>query len=194
LSHQPAEDIVPGIAYGGGVAALGLVGGVNVPNAEIQHRPKGFAGMNVVNTIIAENGATSGGANVAGAFNSKGHNLIGAADADSIGFTNGVNGDQVGTVAHPINPGLDPNGLQNNGGPTLTIALEPGSRAINAGDNTFGGYTPAPTTDQRGLPRIVGPAVDIGAFEVQASSKRGRDSLGLFVSVGVFSMTGNVSG
>ena len=48
--------------------------------------------------------------------------------------------------------------LANYGGPTQTMALLPGSPAINAGTATG-----APTTDQRGLSRV--GAVDIGAFE-----------------------------
>src|SRR5262249_13341760 len=55
----------------------------------------------------------------------------------------------------------------NNGGPTKTHALLPGSPALNAGLN------PARLlTDQRG-PGFVptaGPATDIGAFEVQSLS------------------------
>jgi CSLREA domain-containing protein len=56
--------------------------------------------------------------------------------------------------------------LANNGGPTETIALRHGSVAIDAGDN---GAAQGLITDQRGqgYPRIVGPRVDIGAFEVQ---------------------------
>jgi hypothetical protein len=42
------------------------------------------------------------------------------------------------------------------------MALLPGSPAIDAGDNTD-----APSFDQRGFARIVGGAIDIGAFEVQ---------------------------
>ncbi|HRQ36696.1 MAG TPA: choice-of-anchor Q domain-containing protein [Chloroflexota bacterium] len=53
--------------------------------------------------------------------------------------------------------------LADNGGPTLTHMLLPGSPTIDAG--TADG---APTTDQRGLPRPVGSAPDIGAVEVQA--------------------------
>ena len=53
--------------------------------------------------------------------------------------------------------------LADNGGPTETHALLPGSPAINAGDPEA---APPPDTDQRGLPREVGPP-DIGAFEVQ---------------------------
>ena len=195
LNHAPAFSGVDGAAYGGGVAALELL------KAPVQHGANEFSftqpGMNVVNTIVAKNSVgtaqlvagplkvntrlttISGGPDVAGAFNSAGHNLIGAVDDDSVGFTNGVNGDQVGTVAHPIAPGFDPRGLRNNGGLTLTIGLVAGSNAINKGDSTFAGFALPPTTDQRGLPRIFGPAVDIGAFESELSANRGRDSLGL---------------
>ncbi|HEX4480452.1 MAG TPA: IPTL-CTERM sorting domain-containing protein [Rudaea sp.] len=64
-------------------------------------------------------------------------------------------------------PKLGP--LANNGGPTLTRALLPASPAINAGDNSS---TSNLTTDQRGagFARIVGPAVDIGAFELQTTA------------------------
>lgn len=53
--------------------------------------------------------------------------------------------------------------LADNGGPTPTLALLPGSPAI---DN--GSASGAPVTDQRGLPRV--GAVDLGAFEVQGTS------------------------
>ncbi len=55
-------------------------------------------------------------------------------------------------------PKLGP--LADNGGPTLTMALLPGSSAIDAGDTAS-----APPTDQRGFPRPFGPAADIGAYE-----------------------------
>jgi CSLREA domain-containing protein len=45
------------------------------------------------------------------------------------------------------------------GGPTPTMALLPGSPAIDAGNTTL-------TTDQRGVARPQGPAADIGAFEL----------------------------
>jgi len=59
-----------------------------------------------------------------------------------------------------VDPRLGP--LQDNGGPTWTHALLPGSPAIDAGDATG-----APGEDQRGVTRPQGPNVDIGAFELQ---------------------------
>ncbi len=59
--------------------------------------------------------------------------------------------------------------LADNGGPTPTAALLPGSPATDAGDPAgcadFQGFLL--TTDQRGEPRPVGPRCDIGAYEVQ---------------------------
>src|SRR5262249_21885688 len=84
----------------------------------------------------------------------------------SSGFTNGTNGDQVGTAAMPIDPKLG--ALQDNGGPTRTMALRTGSPALDTGDpHTF------PATDQRGVTRPqdgtgTGTALpDIGAYEVK---------------------------
>jgi hypothetical protein len=62
-----------------------------------------------------------------------------------------------------IEPRLAP--LADNGGPTLTMALYPDSPAINAGI-----LVPGITTDQRGTPRPVGGAADIGAFEWNGDS------------------------
>lgn len=50
--------------------------------------------------------------------------------------------------------------LGNNGGPTATIALLPASPAIDGGDTAT-----SPLADQRGFPRPVGLASDIGAYE-----------------------------
>jgi hypothetical protein len=63
--------------------------------------------------------------------------------------------------------GLDPGGLKNNGGPTLTVALLATSPAVNAiplsaCTDTSGNPV---TTDQRGVPRPQGSGCDIGAFE-----------------------------
>ncbi len=101
------------------------------------------------------------------------YNLIGNGSGSS-GLTNGSNGNQVGTAASPLNPELG--SLANNGGPTmpdgttmLTVALLPGSPAIDHGSNALAvdaNGNPL-TTDQRGLPRIVNITVDIGACEYQ---------------------------
>src|SRR5262249_21693161 len=63
--------------------------------------------------------------------------------------------------------------LQDNGGPTFTHALLPGSPAIDAGDpNAVAGVGTVPQYDQRGFPytRVIdgdgdgGSRIDIGAF------------------------------
>jgi len=65
------------------------------------------------------------------------------------------------------NPMLGP--LQNNGGPTLTMALLAGSPAIDQGDDSVLGAPLSLTADGRGtgFPRKSGLHVDIGAFELQ---------------------------
>ena len=92
-----------------------------------------------------------------------GYNLIGAGGCS---LTDGINGNQVGAVATPIDPGLAT--LADNGGPTLTYALEAGSPAIDVGD-PGNSIEPIPSTcesvDQRGVSRPQGEACDIGAFE-----------------------------
>ena len=92
-----------------------------------------------------------------GTFVSQGNNLIGKTD----GSSGWVGSDLTGTIATPLNPLLAP--LGNYGGPTQTMALLPGSPAIDAGNNAL--IPAGVTTDQRGLPRIVNTVVDIGAFE-----------------------------
>ena len=109
-------------------------------------------GSVLLNSIVALNIGDS--PDVAGAFQSHGHNLIGM-DSSSSGFS--APGDLVG-----LNPELGP--LADNGGPTLTMALLPGSPAIDAGSAVG-----APATDQRGVPRPQGAGVDIGAFEYLVS-------------------------
>jgi predicted outer membrane repeat protein len=129
----------------------------------IFHNPGG--GFFLRNTIVALNLTDFGVSNVdvSGVFSSQGHNFIGDGTGGT-GLNDGVNGDIVGTSDNPIDPKLGP--LQNNGGPTKTMALLAGSRAIDHGDNNA-----APASDQRGFARkkdgnFDGVAVvDIGAFE-----------------------------
>jgi hypothetical protein len=82
--------------------------------------------------------------------------------ADLIGINSTVEtefpaGPLAGTAASPLDPLLAP--LGEYGGPTQTMALRVGSRAINAAGGSV------PLTDQRGFARTVGGAPDIGAYE-----------------------------
>ena len=115
-----------------------------------------YATATLGNTIVAGNTAGTG-PDVYGGVASQGNNLIGKTD----GSSGWVGSDLTGTIANPLNPLLAP--LGNYGGPTQTVALLPGSLAIDAGSNAL--IPAGVTTDQRGLPRIVNTVADIGAFE-----------------------------
>ncbi len=152
----------PGSGFGGAIAAEGnsvtLTGCTLSGNsALIGGGIGGFSSdvVNLRNTIIAKN-RVGGGPDVFARVNSQGHNLIG----DGSTATGFDSTDLVGTADDPIDPLLGP--LQDNGGPTPTMALLVGSPAIAAGDTAD-----APPTDQRGAPRIVNGTIDIGAYEVQ---------------------------
>jgi hypothetical protein len=127
-----------GPATGGGVYNQGM----------LQTRDTLLAG----NTVNGP--GTNSGPDLAGDLGSLGHNLISNSDGGR-GFD--------ATDLLDVDPLLGP--LQNNGGPTQTMALLPGSPAIDAGDKT--GH---PHWDQRGRPyhRVVNHRLDIGAFEVQS--------------------------
>ncbi len=98
------------------------------------------------NSILYPN--MSSDTNIFGSLIDAGHN-INSDFSDSLTNSTSLNG---------INPDLAP--LGNYGGLTPTMAMLPGSPAIDAAD-------PAdfPATDQRGRPRPFGAAPDIGAFE-----------------------------
>ena len=129
-------------------------------------------------TIIALNDA-SNGPDVAGVLTSQGFNLIGNNTNTTIVPTTG---DQIGSAAAPIDPGLGP--LQDNGGPTRTRALLAGSRAIDKG------HSSGSNTDQRGFARLVdspvianpGDGSDIGAYEVQPDQLVGCSEINLVVN------------
>jgi hypothetical protein len=98
----------------------------------------------LVNTILAHNAPS----NVSATISDAGHNL----SSDSSGAFTGP-----GSLNN-ADPGVGP--LADNTGPTLTIALLPGSPAIDSAD-----VASAPLTDQRGGPRPAGNVPDIGAYE-----------------------------
>ena len=104
--------------------------------------------VTVTNSIVANNGTYNcqiegGGAAV---LNSGGNNVFTDPSCNPVGSDI--------PVADPL---LGP--LADNGGPTLTQALLPGSPAIDAANNAV-----CPATDQRGVARDA--ACDVGAFEL----------------------------
>jgi hypothetical protein len=83
-----------------------------------------------------------------------------------IGNTNGSTGFGAWGDGLNLDPGLGP--LADNGGPTFTHALLPGSPALEAGDDVILSAPHHFATDQRGQPRKAGYHVDIGAFELDS--------------------------
>ncbi|MEN3370959.1 MAG: hypothetical protein V7609_3102 [Verrucomicrobiota bacterium] len=120
------------------------------------------------NTIVAGNFKGTGTArdDLTGPYsNTSSYNLIGDGTGET-GITNGSNGNHVGTSAAPINALLA--ALGNYGGPTPTHLLLPASPAIDAGLDPLAvdANGDALDSDQRGNPRSINNAVDIGAVEV----------------------------
>ena len=136
-----ASNSVTGSSFdaGGGIYNVGTL---ESTNSTIAGNQADFGGglngnANAAGTIFAANAAGTG-PDVNGTINSFDYNLLQSSGSANI----------IGAMTHVIvgpNPLLGP--LQNNGGPTFTMALLPGSPAIDQGKN-FGF-----TTDQRGLPR-----------------------------------------
>ncbi len=170
-----------------GSSAIASEGTLNLTNSTVSSnfafdagsvRAVGAEGVvNIKSSIIALNTSPVGAPDVLGNYTSAGFNLIGNADF-SFGFDQPT--DQTGTSGAPLDPKLDPDGLQDNGGATETIALLFGSPGIDKG--TSDGLTGTLTTDQRGagFPRTFdnlaianatgGDGTDVGAFEVQSAT------------------------
>lgn len=112
--------------------------------------------LRLANSIVAGNTANNSGHDIS-LFNIAGPTPPIAGDHNIV--MNSSPASPPDTIA--TDPGLLP--LADNGGPTRTHALMPGSAAIDAG-------LPSPglSFDQRGsgFPRTVGAAADIGAFEL----------------------------
>ena len=152
----------------------------------------------VRNSIIARNTGPSG-PDLTGGFVSEGYNIIGNT-ANSTGF--GATGDQLN-----VDPLLATEGLQNNGGATQTIALQPNSPAIDKGKSVN------INTDQRGVARPFddpnvanaegGDGSEIGAFEIGEALVMQEKTLGNIatrlpvqtgedVMIGGFIITGDI--
>jgi CSLREA domain-containing protein len=139
-----------GTSSNGTDGAYGTGGGIEI---------NGTPGSSLANTLVASNSVPGGIQNCvnlssAGPIGDGGHNL-------SYGDTTcpGINGNpQLGT-------------LQDNGGPTPTMALGAGSAAV---DQIPQGATGCPGADQRGVgrPFPAGGQCDIGAFESGSAIQR----------------------
>jgi Tol biopolymer transport system component len=176
--------------YGVGGALFTLFANSVVRNSTISHNTAGAGGggvnggVSVENSTVTDNSARDHGGGVIGAvlFNSivVGNQAASARDVDDstsmgynlVGRTNGF----VATASDRV----DVNGasflgpLRDNGGPTLTHRLLPGSLALDAGAPSS-----AEEVDQRGIPRTHDgdgdtiSAPDIGAFEADTGEIRG---------------------
>ena len=183
VSDSTLADNLAGVGgAGGGMMGAGGGGGSGGALAVVSGPSE------VRNATVADNGVGSGGASPAGvtAASGSGGGLFvessGTADDLSLRNTivasnNGLDcasspgsailnggydlsyGDRTCPGAHR-NPRLGP--LQDNGGPTETLAIAAGSPAV---DGIPGGTGGCPATDQRGVRRPQGRACDIGAFE-----------------------------
>jgi predicted outer membrane repeat protein len=111
--------------------------------------------LQITNTILNAGASGENIFNDGGTVISHGYNV---SSDNGGGYLTGP-GDQINT-----DPLLGP--LHNNGGPTLTHALLPGSPAIDAGNPNF---TPPPFYDQRGQPfvRVFHGRIDSGSVETQ---------------------------
>lgn len=161
--------------FSGNYASLSggaIAGGGAISNSTLNDNRGGglsvSAALEIANTVLKASASDHNIVIDGGTLISRGYNV---SSDDGDGFLNGP-GDQINT-----DPLLGP--MQDNGGPTLTHALLPGSPAINAGNPSF---TPPPLHDQRGAPfvRVFNGRVDIGSFETQprraAPTPRSRPS------------------
>jgi hypothetical protein len=168
---------------GGGIESNGTL---SISNSTINGNSAGGAGggitnyagtLTVSNSTLSSNSATQG-SGIYGAPNPHSKvSLVGTIVANNTGSFNcagsiaeilGYNLDSDGSCGFTLTTditGTDPllGPLADNGGPTQTMALLPGSPAIDRGGTAANG---CPATDQRGVTRPQGPACDIGAFEL----------------------------
>ena len=126
--------------------------------------------VSVSNSTFSGNGAETGGSvqNYIGAVTLK--NTI-VTNSPTGGNCSGTITDGGGNLSYPdatcpginADPKLGP--LQNNSGPTHTMALGPGSAAIDAANDITCAAAPVNNRDQRGIVRPQGTHCDIGAVE-----------------------------
>lgn len=124
------------------------------------------------NSILASNLAGGTGSDCRGTLTSEGHNLIQTLAGCALAGT--TTGNLLG-----VDPGLAP--LADNGGPTPTHALQPGSPALDAGDPAPPGdtETACEPADQRGIARPQRRRCDMGAYEMPCEDGGDQDADGV---------------
>ncbi len=181
ITANSANDSFAG---GGGVINVGFLTVVNSTISGNSADATTFGGggilsntnVTITNSTIIGNtaeDAAGGGVNLDAGTATINNSII---SGNTAGTGDNIDGTHTGNnnlIDAGISTILDTN-LTDNGGPTLTHALLPGSPAINAGDNSLAvDENGAPlTTDQRGtgFARIIGGMVDIGAMEAPAAT------------------------
>ena len=167
LDSSIVNSTISGNSAGTSGGGIGTSTTLRVANCTItgNSAPSGGGIYNVGSVEVSDTilNAGASGENIfndGGTITSDGYNL---SSDDGGGYLTGP-GDQTNT-----DPLLGP--LQNNGGPTFTHGLLPGSPAIDAGDPNF---SPPPSNDQRGCPfdRVSNGRIDIGSFETQLPPRR----------------------
>lgn len=159
---------------GGGILVSSITGTLTVQNSTITNNSAtagkggGIANATTNGLIALESTIISGNSTVVAGPDVSAPGTVNATTSlfGSIAGITTLNMDAITNSLKGQAPLLGP--LANNGGPTKTHALLPGSPAINNGSN------PAfQLTDQRdgGFVRVFGGSPDIGAFEVQTTSK-----------------------
>ena len=136
--------------------------------------------IEISNSIIKGDDPSNNCGNFFGSgITSLGYNI----DNGSSCIDGSVTGDKPDT-----DPLLDPAGLQDNGGFAETVALQPGSPAIDMADPAC----PPPNTDERGVERPQLTACDIGAYEliVQVSNIPTMSEWGLIITAGLLGISG----
>jgi hypothetical protein len=148
---------------GGGIA--NLFGNMTITNVTLSGNEAG-SGDNLYNqgTLTIQNTISDDNVGGGDCFN------FNAPGSGATITTRGVNYNTDGSCGLPAAPSSGPGGLnlgplQDNGGPTWTHALLPGSVAIDAAGVCLDQNYQLLTTDQRGVTRPQGQACDAGAYE-----------------------------
>ncbi len=188
LSSTLSGNTVTG--NGGGISSFGTL---KLENATLSNNSAVVGGgvfstgtLTTINSTIANNSATTSGggianfgtlhltnsiiANSTGSEDCYSHNGLVATSVKTLIEDNAASPYQCGSPFLDEDPKLG--SLADNGGSTQTLALLPGSPAIDAGDDAS-----CPDTDQRGVTRPQGSHCDIGSYEYQEAPPPSASSI-----------------